>query len=689
MARRKEVPEGPKNYLRRLLCYLQTSQTGGLVLLAVIVGAAAGVGAVVFRALIEAARNGFFEGLGNVLLFLGPYRVILFPALGGAIVGPLIYFLAREAKGHGVPEVMDAVALQDGRIRPRVAVVKSLASSICIGSGGSAGREGPIVQIGSALGSTIGQLLKLNPERVRLLVACGAAGGISATFNAPIAGAIFALEVILRQFTTDSFGMVVLSSVTAAVVARRAFGDTPAFAVPPYSLVSAWELPLYFLLGIIAALVGIAFVRCLYGCEDLWDRWKALPEYLKPISGGVVIGIIGVWFPHIFGVGYETIETVLRSEVTLGLVALLMVFKVLATSVTIGSGGSGGIFAPSLFIGAMMGSAFGQLVHACFPQVTADAGAYAIVGMGAVFAAAAHAPMVSVLILFEMTNDYAIILPLMTSVVVATILSQRLQRENIYTLKLLRRGIDITLRRDINLMDTILVEEAMTRDPDTVPADLPVNALRQRFQETWHHGFPVLDEQNRLVGVVTLTDLEKVDRSQSNQLTAGDICTKEVLTCFPDETLNEALKRFGVRDVGRLPVVDRADPRRVVGLLRRGDIVSTYAQAALRHSDHLMRLERARKADMPDATFVEIEVAPDSELVGRQVQELCLPQECLLVSIRRGARTIIPHGDTVFEAYDRILALQRGSGAEALRQAAARRRPQDTGESEKCSAGNV
>ncbi len=358
----------------------------------------------------------------------------------------MTYYLAREAKGHGVPEVMLAVATFGGKIRARVAVVKSLASAVCIGSGGSAGREGPIVQIGSSLGSSLGQLLRLPESRIRLLVACGAAGGISATFNAPIAGVLFAMEVILREFTANSFAFVVFSSVTACAVSRSLLGNYPSFLIPEYRLVSVWELPLYLGLGLLAGIVSVGFIKSLYGVEDIFERWH-FREYLKPVAGGLAIGVMGVFFPQVFGVGYGPqptggpggLDLVLVGKIGLGMAALLCVLKVLATSFTIGSGGSGGVFAPSLFIGAMLGGAVGQVVHGLWPGMTAGPGAYAVVGMGAVFAGAARAPITAVIILFEMTGDYRIILPLMTAVVGASLLAQHLSRDTIYTLKI-RRG---------------------------------------------------------------------------------------------------------------------------------------------------------------------------------------------------------------------------------------------------------
>ncbi|MFQ6001957.1 MAG: chloride channel protein, partial [Anaerolineae bacterium] len=290
--------------LARQLDHWQLTETTVLIGTALVVGIGSGFGAVFFRWMIAFFRYLAFEEGKQLLGFLGRYYLILIPALGGLIVGPLIYFFAREAKGHGVPEVMEAVALRGGRIRPIVAVIKSLASSICIGTGGSVGREGPIVQIGSALGSTLGQLLHFSDERVRNLVACGAAGGIAATFNAPIAGALFASEIILGEFTATYFSSVVISSVTATVISRIFLGDSPAFKVPPYSIVSPGELGLYAILGILASFVAVLFVLTLYKAEDIFDVWK-FPEYLKPAAGGLLIGLLGLYFPQIFGVGYE------------------------------------------------------------------------------------------------------------------------------------------------------------------------------------------------------------------------------------------------------------------------------------------------------------------------------------------------------------------------------------------------
>jgi CIC family chloride channel protein len=643
--------------IRRLLDRWQPPETGVLIATALVVGLGGGLGAVIFRWLINSFTHISFDVMRDWLAFMGPAYVIVVPAIGGLFVGPMIYFFAREAKGHGVPEVMEAIALRGGRIRPVVVVVKSLASSLCIGSGGSVGREGPIVQIGSALGSTLGQLLKLSDERVRNLVACGAAAGIAATFNAPIAGVIFALEIILGEFSVGYFSTVVVSSVTASVVGRIAFGNVPAFAVPQYSLVSPWELVLYVLLGGIAGLVALLFVRTLYWAEDLFDAWH-FPEYVKPVAGGLFVGGIGFYFPHVFGVGYPAIEDALLDKMLLGTMGLLILAKVLATSLTIGSGGSGGVFAPSLFIGAMVGGAFGTLAHQMLPDVTAAPGAYALVGMAAVFAGAAHAPITAIIILFEMTNDYRIILPLMLASVVSVLLSQRLYRESIYTLKLARRGVRLEHGRDVDVMQGVLVGEAMTTDLETVDADLSLVDLDRAFHETHHHGFPVLDANGELFGVVTVQDLEHAkERRTIKELRVRDIATRRVLVAHPDEPVWAALKRLGTRDVGRLPVVDRQNPRRLVGLIRRYDIVRAYKVGIGRKLEMQTRAEQLRLGRLTATEFIDVVILPQSLAAHRAIKELNLPEECVLVSILRDNRMLIPHGDTRLSPGDRLTAL--------------------------------
>jgi CIC family chloride channel protein len=558
--------------------------------LSIVVGAIAGLGAVAFRWLISTFQALFFGNGATYLGFLGQYYVILIPAAGGLIVGLLVYFGAREAKGHGVPEVMEAVVVKGGRIRPRVALVKALASSICIGSGGSVGREGPIVQIGSSFGSTIGQWLRLSDDWVRTLVACGAAGGISATFNTPIGGVFFAMEVIIGRFVTPRLGFVVISSVVADFVAHIFLGSQPSFNVIPYSMVSYWELLPYVLLGVLAALAATLFIRVLYKSEDLFDAWH-FPEYLKPVIGGIGIGLIGLYSYDLFGVGYGnvfwvstmSVNQALLGEIALQSLVILLLLKIVATSLTLGSGGSGGIFAPSLFIGAMLGGALGTAAHQFFPALTTTSGAYALVGMAAVFAGATRAPFTAIIMLFEMTRDYNIILPLMIAVVISTVISRSLNRETIYTLKLVRRGVDLRQLDQASPLREVTVGEAMTRDFPTVPPKMPVAELLTKLRDTGHHGFPVVDKNGNLVGMVTLSDIEAVmAKGDVSDLTVGDIASKSIVVAYPDEYVHDVFVRLGTREVGRIPVVARNNPKSLLGVLQRHDVLVAYAKVIRR-----------------------------------------------------------------------------------------------------------
>jgi CIC family chloride channel protein len=661
--------------LSRWLDERQLSESGLIMFTALIVGVGAGLGAVVFRRLIAGMQSLAYDGIGGLLGGLKPFHLLIIPALGGAIYGPLIYRFAREAKGHGVPEVMEAVALRGGRIRPRVAFVKALASSICIGTGGSVGREGPIAQIGSALGSTIGQALNLSDERVRNLVACGAAGGIAATFNAPIAGSVFALEVILGQLHSVYFGAVVISAVTADVIAHAFEGDLQAFAIPYYTLVSPWELLLYTLLGVLSALAALSFTRLLYLSEDLWDDIP-LPEYVKPVVGGVLLGVVGILtfkldgFPRVFGVGYDSITQALFGELTMRVTAALLLIKLLATVLTLGAGGSGGIFAPSLFMGAMLGEAFGQVAHQLFPSVTAPSGAYALVGMAAFFTGAAHAPITAILILFEMTGDYRIILPLMLATVVSTLVSRAISQESIYTLKLSRRGIHLQQGQDIDVMQGVSVGEAMTTDVDVVTPDMSLQELADEFARTHHHGFPVVDKSGDLVGVVSIRDLDQALGSGSMEgKTVADVATTEnVLVAYPHEPMWVALHRLGGRDVSRLPVIEGEGSNRLLGVVRRVDIIRAYNYAIVKHARRQHQSETLRLGNLDNIGFLHLEIPPQSPVSGKKISEIGLPKECLIVSVRQERKLRIARGHIVLQAGNRVTVFAERDCVSRVRQ---------------------
>jgi len=655
----------------------QPSETAVLIGTAIVVGIGTGFGAVGFIELIGLIQRIFFDGGEQALPFLGPALIIIIPMIGGLLAGPIISFFASEAKGHGVPEVMQAIALRGGRIRPRVVVAKILASSLCIGSGGSAGREGPIVQVGAALGSTLGQWLRLSDNRIRNLVACGAAAGIAATFNAPIAGVIFAMEIILGELHLGDLGNVVISAVTASTIARIFLGEQPAFAITAdYGMQAPWEILLYVLLGIFAAFVATGFTRMLYWFEDKFDGWK-FPDALKPAIGGLLLGLLAFIFgifasngpsagsqlsnnlPLIFGAGFGVIESTLTGHFPFWLLFVLILLKPLATSLTLGSGNSGGVFAPGLFTGAVLGGALGKLLAILLPGAAIDSGAFAIAGMAAVFAGAARAPFTAILIVFEMTDDYRMIVPLMTAVVTSLVVAERLMKESIYTLKLSRRGIRIQRGRDVDVMESVQVHEVMVSEPISVTVDLPITILAEKFIETGRHGFPVLDNQGQLYGVVSLEDYRTAvsDGAEKGNLTVGEIATRNIISVYPDETVGSALRRMAPRDISRLPVVSRENPRHLVGMVRRNDIVRAYEVGATRQEEGRMQTNKSHISEVSGFETIEMRIEHGSLSDGKKLGEIPWPREAVVVSVRRGKKSMIPRGNLVLEAADEIVLL--------------------------------
>jgi CIC family chloride channel protein len=505
---------------------------------------------------------------------LGVWFVLLAPVLGGLVYGPLVSRFAPEARGHGVPEVMLAVNRMGGRMRPQVPIVKSLASALCIGSGGSVGREGPIVQIGSALGSVLGQVVRVSEAHLRLLVACGAAGGIAATFNAPIAGVFFALELILRDFETRSFGLVVLSSVTADAIGRAAFGSHPFLTLPSFGFSSPLELLLYAGLGVLATGVGLAFVRVLYAGEDLADRLWRGPEWLRPAVGGILLGLLLLAVPEMYGVGYPVLQLAVAGHYLIPALLGLLAAKILATSLTMWIGGSGGVFAPSLFMGAMLGSAYGAVAHDLLPGLAVAAGAYGLVGMGAVFAAAARAPITAVLIIFALTGDYRIILPLMIAIVLATALANRLSADTIYTLKLRRRGIDIGAVPAANPMMQITVGEAMGKMPAPLTPEAKLPAIVARLSGGETDPLPVIDSDGTLLGVIGAVDVEQVMAGERGQITAARL-VRAAPVLRADDSLDAAVRTLGGTDDQGLPVL-APDSAAIAGWLTHGHLLRAY-----------------------------------------------------------------------------------------------------------------
>ncbi|MEZ4745158.1 MAG: chloride channel protein [Calditrichia bacterium] len=608
-----------------------------MVIVAVLIGVLGGFGAIFFRFAIrffEAVFFGSWDYTLDYALQLPWYVKFFAPAVGGLIVGPIVFYFAREAKGHGVPEVMEAIVLRAGAIRPRVMFAKVAASAVSIGSGGSVGREGPIVQIGSALGSVIGQLFKVTGTRLRTFVACGTAAGIAATFNAPIAGALFAMEVILSDFGISQFSPIVVSSVTATVISRHFLGDFSAFIIPHYSLVSVFEMIPYVILGVLAALVALAFINILYKTEDLFEKIN-IPGWIKPVIGGFIIGGIGIFYPHIFGVGYDTITLALNSQSVWYFLLFMVFLKVAATSITIGSGGSGGVFAPSLFIGANLGGFVGSIVHSLFPAITASPGAYALVGMGAVAAGAMHAPITSILIIFELTNDYRIILPLMISCIISVLITSRLKKDSIYTLKLSRRGINIFQGQEVNVLSSLKASQVVKTDFERIYAATPFRKLMDLTVRSPHPNFFVVDKNDHLLGVISIHDIRKIiyeSDTLEHILVAHDLLMPIRHYFTPNDRLDIVMKAFGEMNIDQLPVVDEQNEKRLIGTISKNDVIEIYNRQVFKRdmvtsvSGYISSMRKFKQVELMDGQILcEIEVP--GKFVNKTLKELNLRKD--------------------------------------------------------------
>ncbi len=654
---------------------------------AIICGLAGAFGAVVFRLLIRIFQALFFEGAdGVVAVFeegmlaeagdprevaghLDAWRVVLIPAIGGLIVGPLVWFLAREAKGHGVPEVIEAIAVRGGVMRPRVVAVKTLASAISIGTGGSVGREGPIVQIGSAIGSVLGQWLKVPTRQLRTIVGCGAAAGIAATFNAPIAGALFAVEVVVGDFAVTQFSPIVISAVVATVVSRYFLGNTPAFSVPEYEVGGPLELLPFMVVGLAAGIVGTIFVKFLYRTEDAFGKIP-IPEWSKASLGGLLIGGIALQFPHILGVGYSTIGDALTGQLSITMLGLLLGMKLLATSITIGSGGSGGIFAPSLFLGAMTGGFFGKIMNEWFPNFSSDSGLYALVSMGAVVAATTHAPLSAIIIIFELTQEIDVIPPVMAAAVVSSTLAMLLSRDSIYTMKLTRRGIDLKKDDDPNVLKSMFVREIVDEDPGVVLASARLDEVLTQVVEGGHNELFVVNEAGELLGAIHFSELRRVIMEQDalrGVIVAGDLVEAPRARVTPEDDLALAMQLFSNHHVEEVPVVDPEDPRKLIGSILQRDVIAAYSREVMRRDlaggigSTVAVVDRVHQVDLGGGFVVQEVIAP-REFVDKTLAQLDLrAQHGVQVLLLRtpsedGGRTIrVPGPHDVVAAGDRLV----------------------------------
>lgn len=556
-----------------------------LLVIAILIGMATGALAVAFRYLVLLATDLFWPDPRDLLHIDQSYPwylILLIPAAGGLLIGPLITRFSPETRGAGVPEVIAAVVTREGTIRHQTALFKTLFTVLSIGCGASVGREGPVVHIGSSVGSSIAQLIKLPAEWKRVFLACGAAAGIAATFNAPMAGMLFAAEIILVDFQVSYLSHIAISAVTATVVSHHFLGSLPTFHVPTYELVSYAELPLYGLLGFLAGLLSILFIRSVSVVEDLFNR-TGIPFSYRPAIAGLLIGGMAIGWPHVLGVGYESINLTLAAEMTIGLMAIVLLLKLTATACSVGAGFSGGIFAPSLVLGSLLGGLFGSLVELIFPGSVAGSADYSLIGMGAVVAGTTLAPITAIFTIFELTYNFDIILPLMTCCITSLVTVQKLYGYSIYETKLLRKGIRMVRGHDVNLLRSMRVGEFMTHTFETIRQDMRLGEVLAIAEESHYPHFPVLDRDDRLVGMLSMSDLKGFlgEIGELSELViASEIMTSRVVIVRREDNFETAFEIFEGKQISTLPVVDRHGT--LLGILKKSDLLLAYNQKILK-----------------------------------------------------------------------------------------------------------
>lgn len=574
--------------LRKMQQSFRISENTFLIILAVIIGLLGGLGNYAFRKMIEFVHWGVFEQSEHLFGYsleewsLTRIAVVLCPAVGGLLVIPLWYWFGKDLKG-GFSGFLEKVNLRGAKLQLRPIFTRGFGSAITIGTGGSAGQEGPIAMIGGAIGSQFGQLFKMSGDRLKVLVACGAAAGVAATFNAPIAGVFFAQEIVLlSSFELSSFTSIVIASGMATVVSRALLGNVPELYAPVYLVNSYWELLLYVLLGLLIGLLATLFIDTHFRIKDKFSELK-IPKLAKPLLGGLLVGIIGIGFPQVFGNGYEFMESVLLGNQTWYLLAALVLIKAVATSITLGSGLPGGLFAPCLYLGAVAGGAFGHVAVKLFPQTPLAPGAYALVGMGAFLSAATHAPMTSIFLLFEITDSYEVIVPIMLTCVIGTAIARHFKKDSLETVELSRAGIDLEAGKERNIMKSLQVGDVMVRDVQTIPEHMTLGQFARFIEKAEHTNFPLVNAQGELAGIISVQDFMGVvfERDLMDLVVVKELATTNVITAHADEDLDQTMRKIGYRNIEQVPVVDRETHKVLVGIISRRDIVAAYNRALM------------------------------------------------------------------------------------------------------------
>ena len=622
-------------------------------LLAGAVGLAAGVAAVALTALVDALILVFDELTAVLDELAGGWTLMLVPAIAAIPVAIVVSRIASESQGAGVPYVMVAVERAGGFVRPIIAPAKLVATGFTLGGGGAAGREGPIVLIAASLASSIGRVARQPSDMLVLMVAAAAAGGIAATFNTPIAGTFFAMEVVLRRFNVRNFTIVVVSAVVANIVAIGFYGDSAGLDLPDLDINSNWELFLHAIVGVSAAIAGILFVRTRFFTEDVFE-FLGVSLMVRPILGLLAVGVLALIESNILGSGLEQIQIFAEGETAISTLAILMVLKLLAASLTIGSGASGGAFAPLLFVGATLGALMGAGFESALPSVVGPTGTYVVVGMAAVFAAAARAPMTSLFIVFELSG-YSLVLPLMTAVALATAIAQLLTRDTIYNVRLRRAGLDVREEPAPSPLDDLTVATTMRTDTPIVSRTATIQDLAAAMSQSRGNVVAVADKQNRFIGLISATDVTSAVERQELNRRAFDLAVVAPIFVHPDDNLRYALSLLVEHDIRQLPVVARDDETRLMGMLTQRDVLREVAQPSERTPDQRGAPSPVRR--LVGAVEIECRVEPGSEAEALTVSQLPLPEASVITAIHRRGEVVIPRGSVRLETNDLAVVL--------------------------------
>ncbi len=547
--------------------------------LTILVGVVAGLAAVAFHLSLGLIHEISF-GSRDLSEILRPwYLVALIPA-GGALVAALILRAVPEARGSGIPQTKIAYIVHNGVIPARVWIGKFFIGALNIGTGSSLGREGPTVHICAGIASWLGQVFSLGRTSIQSLVPVGAAAGLAAAFNTPLAAVTFTLEELVGDLNTRVLGAIVVASITASVVTRVLLGDNPAFIVPAYSLTSYWELIPYAIVGVVCAGISVIFKRGLLLLRSSWLALSGGRAVAATALGGLAVGVIGIWFPQVFGVGYPWVTKALTEGYSIWFFLALLTLKLCATTISYGTGSSGGIFAPTLFMGAMAGGSVAAIADFFFPELVIGPGGYALVGMGAAFAAVVRAPMTSVIMIFELTQDYNIILALMVANTISYTLARRWDPEPLYSSLSIQDGVQLPNHETEHLLHEIHVADAMIPDVETVEANTTVRDAIERLETLGYTGLPVMDAAGRMAGIVSESDLRKAQGAGlDDQAVIEAATTSYIIHAHPDQSLDSAMAKLGARRISRLPVVSREDPSLLLGIITVEDVMNAFGKA--------------------------------------------------------------------------------------------------------------